>query len=80
MRVGGVVYAGDPYKPAQKDIASLVRALKELGVHVIAIQNREFGRHMLQDKDSKSGELSHRENYSFVDAAIIYETERKKDG
>jgi hypothetical protein len=78
--LGCVLYGGDPYQPKKPDIAALARVLKQLGVRVVAIQCSEYGNYMLADAKTTTGELSRGENYCFLDAAIIYETEKKKDG
>lgn len=75
-----MLYGGDPYQPTKPDIAALARGLKQLGVRVIAIQCTKYGEYMLADKDAGTGELSQGQDYAFVDAAIIYETDYRKDG
>jgi len=75
-----VLYGGDPYQDDRHDIAALVRELRILGVWVVAIQCAEYSKYMLEDPDSNSGALSTRMDYAHVDAAIIYRTERRRDG
>jgi hypothetical protein len=39
---GCVIYGGDQYKPDKPDIGAIARALKQLGVRVIAMQSDKY--------------------------------------
>eukprot|EP00035_Acanthoeca_spectabilis_P014148 m.269072 g.269072 ORF g.269072 m.269072 type:complete len:500 (-) comp16064_c0_seq11:4445-5944(-) len=78
----GILYGGDPANDAKPDIGAVARHFSQKGARVLAVQCDEYAQYMIQ-KPKIEGE-AHKANpplsWDWLDAAIIYKTERKKDG
>lgn len=77
QRRWALVYGGDNYQSKKPDIAAIVRHFWEAHrTRIIAVQCSAYANWML----NKDGSVQDGESYDFLDAAIVYETEKNRKG
>eukprot|EP00037_Helgoeca_nana_P005698 m.53450 g.53450 ORF g.53450 m.53450 type:complete len:786 (+) comp16662_c0_seq1:3100-5457(+) len=71
-----VCYGGDPYNPKKPDIGALAKIFWEkFRARVIAVQCDDYADYLVENGSIKDGAA-----YAFVDAAVLYKTERTRTG
>eukprot|EP00036_Acanthoecidae_sp_10tr_P012127 CAMPEP_0182927092 /NCGR_PEP_ID=MMETSP0105_2-20130417/13148_1 /TAXON_ID=81532 ORGANISM="Acanthoeca-like sp., Strain 10tr" /NCGR_SAMPLE_ID=MMETSP0105_2 /ASSEMBLY_ACC=CAM_ASM_000205 /LENGTH=857 /DNA_ID=CAMNT_0025065019 /DNA_START=32 /DNA_END=2605 /DNA_ORIENTATION=+ len=79
-----VVYGGDPASDAKPDIGCIAKLFDQLGARVVAVQCSEYAEYMIPSEQDGSHRDRPRsllvDSYGFLDTAIFYKTEKKKDG
>jgi len=78
-RKWGILYGGDPANDKKPDIGAVAKLFSEKGARVVAVQCLQYASYMI-GKSSVEGDKHPPLTWDWLDAAIVYKTEKKKDG